>query len=120
MADIENENTETAETPKAKPTPRKKAPARKPDPMEALLAEMREAVSHLGPMPTKDTAPSRRRGHDDRAAAWGRHYGREHTVDGFLLSLTFEALACYKQERRYALLQLAGAALHLAENPVDE
>ncbi|WP_436739902.1 hypothetical protein [Streptomyces sp. BBFR102] len=117
MADIENETTET---PKGKPAPRKKAPARKPDPMAALLAEMREATSHLGAMPTKDTPLGRRSNHDARATAWARHYASEHTVDAFLLSLTFEALACYKQERRYALLQLAGAALALAEEPVGE
>ncbi|AXQ61097.1 hypothetical protein SEA_HANK144_42 [Streptomyces phage Hank144] len=105
----ENEITET------KPTPRKKAPARKPDPMALLVAEAKEAVSQLGPLPKAGTPDHRRKHHDGRAAAWAKQYAHEGTSDSLLLSLAFEVGACYPQEERHALLQLAGAALALAD-----
>ncbi|MFJ6183790.1 hypothetical protein [Streptomyces sp. NPDC092295] len=116
MTDVEITETAVGETtvkPKRR-TPRKAA-TDKPDPMDALLAEMKEATSHLGAMPSAGTPEHRRKHHDGRAAAWGQQYAHEGTSDSFLLSLAFEASASYEKEARYALLQLAGAALALAD-----
>ncbi|MFB8350969.1 hypothetical protein [Streptomyces niveus] len=115
MTDIETTETAAGET-EAKPKRRapRKAATDKPDPMAALLAEMREAFSHLGPLPSQGTPEHRRKHHDGRAAAWGQQYAHEGTSDSLLLSLAFEASATYEAEARYALLQLAGAALALA------
>lgn len=119
----ENETAETTET-EAKPTGKRRAPRKtatpQPDPMAALLAEMREATSQLGTLPAAGTPDHRRKHHDGRAAAWGQQFAHEGTSDSFLLSLAFEASASYPKEARYALLQLAGAALALAEGLDDK
>ncbi|MFE5663428.1 hypothetical protein ACFQ7W_05800 [Streptomyces niveus] len=111
MTDVEITEAET----KPKRRAPRKAATDRPDPMVALLSEMKEATSHLGTLPSAGTPEHRRKHHDGRAAAWGQQYAHEGTSDSFLLSLAFEATASYKKEARYALLQLAGAALALAE-----
>ncbi|QJD50688.1 hypothetical protein SEA_ISSMI_42 [Streptomyces phage Issmi] len=93
-------------------TPAPKKATRKPDPITQLLNEVRTELKQVGEWKTTDT---RRRQHDTRAAAWGREYAKTGELDALLLSLTFEALACYPQEQRYSLVQLAAAALSAAE-----
>ncbi|WP_406192279.1 hypothetical protein OH733_05565 [Streptomyces griseus] len=90
--------------------PAKKA-TRKPDPMTRIIADMKEARKALGAFGTKDHDESKRRSYDQLAASWGRDHAITGEYASGLLSLTFEAAACYKQEKRYALLQLAAAAL---------
>jgi hypothetical protein len=95
-------------------TPAPKKATRKPDPITQLLNEVRAELKQVGEWKT-DAHDSRRRQHDTRAAAWGREYAKTGALDALLLSLTFEALACYPQEQRYSLVQLAAAALSAAE-----
>jgi hypothetical protein len=93
-------------------TPAPKKATRKPDPITQLLGEVRNELKQIGDWTATDT---RRRQHDSRAAAWGREYAKTGAFDAMLLSLAFEALACYPQEQRYSLVQLAAAALSAAE-----
>lgn len=72
-----------------------------------VRAEMK-SVEEWTALPLDD---ARRRHYDGRAAAWGREYGRTNKFDALLLSLGFEALACYPKEERYALVQLAAVIL---------
>ncbi|WP_329289596.1 hypothetical protein [Streptomyces pseudovenezuelae] len=101
------------ETIEKAPAPKK--PARKPDPIAQLLNEVRAELKQVGEWATTDAYAFRRRQHDSRAAAWGKEYAKTGALDAMLLSLTFEALACYPQEQRYSLVQLAAAVLAAAE-----
>lgn len=101
------------ETIEKAPAPKKAA--RKPDPMTQLLNEVRAELKQVGEWTTTDAYAFRRRQHDSRAAAWGREYAKTGAFDAMLLSLAFEALACYPQEQRHSLVQLAAAALAAAE-----
>ncbi|MDX3525050.1 hypothetical protein P1P75_00920 [Streptomyces sp. ID05-39B] len=92
----------------------KKTP-RKPDPMTQLLNELKVQIKAVENWDVKGIPAGRIEQYDRRASAWGRHYGQNGTLDGLILSLAFEALACYPQERRYSLVQLAAAALLAAE-----
>lgn len=103
------------ETNEKAPAPKKAT--RKPDPITQLLNEVKAELKHVGEWKITDTYAYRRRQHDSRAAAWGREYAKTGSLDALLLSLTFEALACYPQERRHSLVQLAAAALKVAESP---
>ncbi|MCY0933604.1 hypothetical protein [Streptomyces sp. H34-S4] len=94
-------------------TPKK--PTRKPDPMAQIINELRTEIKKLDEMSTLEYPTTRVRAYDERASAWGRQYGKEGTTDGLILSLSFEALACYPHERRYSLVSLAAAALIAAE-----
>ncbi|WP_432006281.1 hypothetical protein [Streptomyces parvus] len=101
---------EKTETTAPKPTA-KKAPARKPDPMARIIADMKEAGKALGGFGTKDHDEAKRRAYDQLAASWGRDHAITGEYASGLLSLSFEAVACYRREKRYALLQLAAVAL---------
>ncbi|MGW3323857.1 hypothetical protein [Streptomyces virginiae] len=92
-----------------------KKPTRKPDPMTQAIAELKAQIKMLDNVSTLDYPTTRVRGYDERASAWGRQYGKEGTLDGLILSLAFESLACFSHERRYSLVQLAAAALIAAE-----
>ncbi|QAY15945.1 hypothetical protein SEA_JANUS_41 [Streptomyces phage Janus] len=111
-------DTETIEA--EKPTTRKKAPARKPDPMARILNDIRAAAKSLGEYATNPAPEHRVRHHDGRASAWGRQYAHEGTIDALVLSLTFEALSSLNPaEERYSLTQLAAVVLARIEQ-IDE
>ncbi|MCD2462481.1 hypothetical protein MBT42_02795 [Streptomyces sp. MBT42] len=120
MADIETTETETVETTEDKPTTRKKAPARKPDPLGRILNDVRAAAKSLGEYSTLPAPEHRVRHHDGRATAWNRQYAHEGTIDSLVLSLTFEALSSLNPaEERYSLTQLAAVVLGRIEQ-IDE
>lgn len=97
-------------------TPAPKKTTRKPDPMTQLLNEVKAEVKSFADTEVKPIGPGRAEQYDRRASAWGRHYADHGTLDGLLLSLSFEALATLNPaERRYSLVQLAAAALLSAE-----
>lgn len=111
MAEETNEIEQTEAKPKRRTT-------RKPaDPLAQLLDEVKAEVQQIGDWKVSDAYAFRRRQHDSRAAAWGREYGKTGALDALILSLAFELLACHPQERRYSAVQLAAAALKVAENP---
>lgn len=103
----------TEETTETTPAPKKAA--RKPDPITQLLNEVRTELKQIEKWDVADVPAGKARHYDTRAAAWGRAYAKDSGLDSLLLSLTFEVLACYPQERRYSLVQLAAAALAAAE-----
>lgn len=98
-----------ADTTATKAAP-KKTP-RKPDPMTRILNDVRAEMKTYGELKALAVDDARRRHYDGRAAAWGREYARTDKFDALLLSLGFEALACYPKEERYALVQLAAVIL---------
>ncbi|WJN62584.1 hypothetical protein [Streptomyces phage phiScoe1] len=104
MAEVEKTATEQAP----------KKGARKPDPMTQLVNDVKAAIKNLGEYETTPVNDSRRSGHDRRAAAWAKEYGKAGTQDSLILSHAFEALACYEHEQRHALVQLAAVALDQA------
>lgn len=117
MTDIENAETTEAEVVETKPkrrTPRKAATP-KPDPMARIFNDVQVAVKGLGEYSSSPSPEHRRRHHDGRATAWAQQYSHEGSFDSLLLSHTFEAVACYDHEQRYALVQLAAIALNQVE-----
>ncbi|QOV06166.1 hypothetical protein KGG72_gp36 [Streptomyces phage Salutena] len=98
---------ETTETPKKT--------TRKADPLTQLLNEVKGEIKELGEFELAEINDSLRRGHDRRATAWAKEYGKSGRYDACILSAAFEALSCYPHERRHALLQLAAVAVAAAE-----
>ncbi|MEV5330886.1 hypothetical protein [Streptomyces werraensis] len=96
-------------------TPAPKKAARKPDPITQLLNEVKAEIKELGEFEVAEINDSLRRGHDRRATAWAKEYGKSGRYDACILSAAFEALSCYQHERRHALLQLAAVAVAAAE-----
>ncbi|MFI5863586.1 hypothetical protein [Streptomyces sp. NPDC051546] len=93
---------------------------RKPDPLTQVISELKVQIKSLEAVSTLEYPTTRIRTYDERASAWGRQYGKEATLDGLILSLAFEALACFAHERRYSLVQLAAAALIAAERSGED
>jgi hypothetical protein len=104
VAEVEKTATEQAP---------KKA-GRKPDPMAQLVNDVKAAIKALGEYEVTDINDSLRQGHDRRAAAWGKEYGKSGRFDALVLSYAFEVLGTYEHERRHALVQLAAVALNEA------
>jgi hypothetical protein len=97
-------------------TPAPKKATRKPDPLAQLLNEVKRELDSVGKWTVNDRYAYRRRQHDSRASAWGREYAKTGALDALILSLAFELLACFPQEGRHAAVQLAAAALKVAES----
>ncbi|MEU9605484.1 hypothetical protein [Streptomyces sp. NPDC048057] len=111
MSDDET-STETKATPK-------KA-TRRPDPTAQLLTALKAELKNHAELEVRPVEAGRAEQYDRRAAAWGRHFADHGSLDGLVLSLGFEALAALNPaERRYALVQLAAAAL-VAVSKLDE
>lgn len=92
--------------------PKRRAPRKPADPIAAFLDEVRKELANVGDVKLDD---SRQRRHDNRAAAWATEYAKTGAHDALILSLAFELLSCFPQERRHSAVQLAAAALKVAE-----
>ncbi|WAB08744.1 hypothetical protein SEA_ANDRIS_40 [Streptomyces phage Andris] len=106
--------TETTQTTKQKRAPRK------PDAMTRILNDIRAQAKILGEYATNPVPEHRLAHHDGRAAAWGRQYAHEGTIDAMVLSYSFEAMSTRNPaEERYALVQLAAVVMARIEQ-IDE
>ncbi|GLZ81430.1 hypothetical protein Afil01_62370 [Actinorhabdospora filicis] len=99
------------------PTPTRGKPGRKPDPMTAVITDVRALAAERLNIPLRGGAnPDRAQGHyADRAASWERIYAERDHPDGrdaHMLARLYRALgATEASTARGALLDLAADAL---------